>query len=963
MRIFNKKIVSITMSTLLAVGGVFANVQTGYGNVGAGSIGTNENISKDVDVNDLLSQNDKIINISSAEDFINFAKLCRDDSYSRGKTFVLTEDINLSGMGFEGVPYFAGVFNGNNHTISGINISIEGSNLGTFRYVSSQGAVVRLNIIAHINPQGTENYVGGMAGTNSGIIYSCTVNGTVSGKQYVGGVAGENKNGGQIVGCKSESKVTATQYTGGIVGTNSGTISQCTNNGKVNNDEYKTTFDLGGVDVGTFNITQNVMNRSDMGGICGYSTGVISECVNNGIIGYDHSGYNVGGIVGRQKGTVSKSVNYGQIYGRKDVGGIVGQAEPYIETEYLSDVTSDMSNDVNDLIDTVNNMTTTIDNTSDSMNNYMNSLNDEYNKLSNSLTDNMKIINNSINTDDEKTKQYVDNINKAMDNIANINKDNKDDKDYHHKFTDDQLDKISDNLQIISDNLKDLYNSIDTSEEDVSQAVDNITNDLEDSSKQVNQDFKDINKTLNDSVNSLTASMNKATDQMGNLADTTKDTVNDLTSTSQIEDISSKDTLALQGVIWQCTNRGEINADINVAGIAGCMNIEYEADMETDLDFSDRTSIAVRQKVNCIIAQGVNYGVVTVKKNSAGGVAGLQELGYIYRSEDYGKITGEEGEYLGGIVGKSISTVEESYSFAIIDGVRYIGGIAGQGYKLINCISLSDIAGTGEGLGAIAGKIDDAGEISGNYYANSKYGAIDNINYVNAAWHMSYEEIMKRPNVPAGFKTVTIRFLADGNELSTKNIPYNSNLSEEDIPSCPEKDGYYWKWPDSFDRIAIKESIDVEAEYVPWTESISYTRRDDKTPYVIAEGEFYANDTLDIIELRAAKIDIDKDAVYGFDWSIGSENSKEYKEVKLHVRAVKGASTIYYYENNKWVKAETATDGSYVVCSVPYGAKVALVMDETNYQYIIIIAAAVLVAVIIVIVVLRKKKKSKKNKE
>lgn len=44
------------MSTLLAVGVVFANVQTGYGNVGAGSIGTNENISKDVDVNDLLSQ-------------------------------------------------------------------------------------------------------------------------------------------------------------------------------------------------------------------------------------------------------------------------------------------------------------------------------------------------------------------------------------------------------------------------------------------------------------------------------------------------------------------------------------------------------------------------------------------------------------------------------------------------------------------------------------------------------------------------------------------------------------------------------------------------------------------------------------------------------------------------------------------------------------------------------------------
>lgn len=39
-------------------------------------------------------------------------------------------------------------------------------------------------------------------------------------------------------------------------------------------------------------------------------------------------GYNIGGIVGRQTGYLAGCVNSGSVLGRKDVGGIVGQAEP-----------------------------------------------------------------------------------------------------------------------------------------------------------------------------------------------------------------------------------------------------------------------------------------------------------------------------------------------------------------------------------------------------------------------------------------------------------------------------------------------------------------------------------------------------------------------------------------------------------------------------------------------------------
>lgn len=46
-------------------------------------------------------------------------------------------------------------------------------------------------------------------------------------------------------------------------------------------------------------------------------------------MGYPHTGYNVGGIAGRQSGRVLGCTNAGEVTARKDVGGIVGQVEPY----------------------------------------------------------------------------------------------------------------------------------------------------------------------------------------------------------------------------------------------------------------------------------------------------------------------------------------------------------------------------------------------------------------------------------------------------------------------------------------------------------------------------------------------------------------------------------------------------------------------------------------------------------
>ena len=84
--------------------------------------------------------------------------------------------------------------------------------------------------------------------------------------------------------------MTATNQTGGIVGNNEGLVSECTSECSINTDELKTTMDIGGVDIGTLNLTGRVIDRNDMGGIVGVSTGIVSECINQGKIGFAHTG-------------------------------------------------------------------------------------------------------------------------------------------------------------------------------------------------------------------------------------------------------------------------------------------------------------------------------------------------------------------------------------------------------------------------------------------------------------------------------------------------------------------------------------------------------------------------------------------------------------------------------------------------------------------------------------------------
>lgn len=304
--------------------------------------------------------------LADAEDLKALAKRCMVDTASKDLEVVLTADILLSGKGFTPIPYFAGIFDGQGHTVRGMVIRQNGSNLGLFRYVGA-GAVIRnLNVEGRIEPGGSAKNLGGIAGSNAGTIQSCSFRGSVRALEGAGGIAGTNTADGSIMNCFFEGKAVSQHKAGGIAGENAGTILGCTNEGEINTEYIETNeqtrnslasnlSSLSSFDVSSVS-AEDFVDIMDVGGIAGYSTGLISECRNQSPVGYGHTGYNVGGIAGRSTGFIVSCTNEAAVTGRKDVGGILGQLEPESIWEYSRGQMDDLKDQLihlNELLDTL----------------------------------------------------------------------------------------------------------------------------------------------------------------------------------------------------------------------------------------------------------------------------------------------------------------------------------------------------------------------------------------------------------------------------------------------------------------------------------------------------------------------------------------------------------------------------------------------------------------------------------
>lgn len=254
------------------------------------------------------------VRIATKAEWLEFKENCRLDSFSKGLSVKLTADIDLSGETDYAVPVFFGNFDGGGHTVSGMKPNTDAERTGLFRIIEKDATVCELNVSGSVTVTGQSGTAGMICGVNRGTIRNCAAAGRLDAYNAVGGIAGINEQSGKIIECSSSAELSGTYKIGGIVGVNAGEIHECTNTGGVN-------------------LSANERSRN-IGGIAGTNTGTVTGCMNSAEIGYLHTGYNVGGIAGLNSGFTGDCINNGNVRGRRDIGGIIGQSEPFYKVEY-----------------------------------------------------------------------------------------------------------------------------------------------------------------------------------------------------------------------------------------------------------------------------------------------------------------------------------------------------------------------------------------------------------------------------------------------------------------------------------------------------------------------------------------------------------------------------------------------------------------------------------------------------
>ena len=154
--------------------------------------------------------------------------------------------------------YYAGTFDGQNHTVSGLYFNdSDVNNVGLFGATGSSGKISKVGVV--------DSYfcgndrVGGVCGEKYGTMENCYSASTVSGANAVGGVCGDNCGSSQLINCYNTGAVNCSVsggwYIGGVCGIlNSGTIQNCYSTGTVSG------------------------SHTSVGGVCGQTQGTISNC-------------------------------------------------------------------------------------------------------------------------------------------------------------------------------------------------------------------------------------------------------------------------------------------------------------------------------------------------------------------------------------------------------------------------------------------------------------------------------------------------------------------------------------------------------------------------------------------------------------------------------------------------------------------------------------------------------------
>jgi len=248
--------------------------------------------------------------IATAEDLIALGNEPNDYN----DCFIMTADIDLSGYVFDKAVIaqiddilfdasFTGVFDGNEHAIS--NLNIQSNNRYTGLFGSTKNAkIINLGLI-DITISG-KYVVGGLAGqANSSIISNCYVIGSINGNDNTGGLIGI-KSSGSVNQCYSKGTVKGSSMVGGLIGAQYGFLIHC----------YSDTTVTGGIMVGGLvgeNMSGDIVQCYSIGSVTGNYVGGL---VGNNFMGYVNHCYSTGAVN-------NNSIYKGGMIGHNESGKII----------------------------------------------------------------------------------------------------------------------------------------------------------------------------------------------------------------------------------------------------------------------------------------------------------------------------------------------------------------------------------------------------------------------------------------------------------------------------------------------------------------------------------------------------------------------------------------------------------------------------------------------------------------
>ena len=899
---------------------------------------------------------EETVHISTAQELKDFAANCTLVEYSQGLQVKLDADIDLEGRPFSPIPSFSGSFDGGGHTIKNFALATDGSHQGLFRYLQAGGSIKNLKLEGRVEPDNSRCQVGGLVGTSYGSIENCSFDGKVTGLNYVGGIAGESY--GEIKNCSVRGTVSGKRFTGGVVGCSAGSISACQNHAQVNTGISAGGLELQNLTVDNMSLTgaEDTDVVSDSGGIVGYSTGRIESCVNYGAVGYSHYGYNVGGIAGRQCGYLSGCTNEGEIYGRKDVAGIVGQMEPYLKLLR----SASLADEIQTLQAMIGNLLANAGAISDEMHAALTNIKNSTGKTLEDLLTKWPMdpelpelpeLPEDPDAGGEsggETGGEAGGETGGEEPAPAPSQEPAAEQEPVSKPASEPEPDSEPAAEPVADRGKTggivllggqahqggivlLSNEEPAPPEeterpglpDIGDIGDGTLSDtMRENLDQMSEDMEYFNSLLGIGSHSLGGELSAMASQFSKVLIMMTNALSGQTLMDMYDDVSRKEPSdSTDGRVKDCVNRGAVEGDSNVGGIAGDMGIEYEFDLENQLMsiFTAQNVISSTYQSKCIASGNINYAPITAKKNNVGGIAGQCQVGLVENCQDYGAVCSTEGGYVGGIVGNSITLVRSSYAMCELDGQEFVGGVAGYGTEITDCATLISVGDVTACCGAIAGWADmSAGKITNNVYSHPSLGAVDGISYQEKAQAVDYARLLEREGLPADFSQLKLSFVADGKLVAELPFAYGGSIDPDDLPEVPEKRGYSGSWA-PYDYSALYLSDTVEAVYTARQGTLAANAPGsvEERSLVLVEGDFDSKAKLSLREYTGTGPALENGTVRE-KWVLSIDRSTGGGKYQVHYLKPElltrhGQITLYSLTGDVWTKVDTRESGSYLV--------------------------------------------------